>query len=84
MDLTTKDQQDCWNALERLLRIARKDTGQTRRVASFLLAWHNTEENGGWDLLRFFIQWPKSPSWALSCGQLRGSEVLARLCFEPA
>ena len=26
-----------------------KDTGQARRVASFLLAWHNAEENGGWD-----------------------------------
>ena len=49
MDLTTKDQQDGWNALERLLRIARQDTGQARRVASFLLAWHNAEENGGWD-----------------------------------
>ena len=49
MDLTTKDQQDGWNALERLLRIGRKDTGQARRVASFLLAWHNAEENGGWD-----------------------------------
>src|SRR5207249_173142 len=49
MDLTTKDQQDGWNALDRLLRVARKDTGQARRVASFLLAWHNAEENGGWD-----------------------------------
>jgi hypothetical protein len=49
MDLTSKDQQDSWNALERLLRIGRKDTGQARRVASFLLAWHNAEENGGWD-----------------------------------
>ena len=49
MDLTTKDQQDGWNALERLLRIARQDTGQARRVANFLLAWHNAEENGGWD-----------------------------------
>jgi len=49
MDLTTKDQQDGWNALERLLRIGRKDTGQARRVANFLLAWHNAEENGGWD-----------------------------------
>jgi hypothetical protein len=49
MDLTTKDQQDAWNALERLLRIGRKDTGQARRVANFLLAWHNAEENGGWD-----------------------------------
>ena len=49
MDLTTKDQQDGWNALDRLLRIARQDTGQARRVANFLLAWHNAEENGGWD-----------------------------------
>jgi hypothetical protein len=32
-----------------LLRIARGDTGQARRVANFLLAWHNAEENGGWD-----------------------------------
>ena len=22
-----------------------------RRVANFLLAWHNAEENGGWDLV---------------------------------
>ena len=36
-------------ALERLFRIAASDTGQSRRVANFLLAWHNTEENGGWD-----------------------------------
>lgn len=25
------------------------DTGQSKRVADFLLAWHNKEENGGWD-----------------------------------
>jgi len=49
VDLTTKDQQDGWNALERLFRIGKKDTGQARRVANFLLAWHNAEENGGWD-----------------------------------
>jgi hypothetical protein len=49
MDLSTPDQQDAWLALERLLRIARQDTGQARRVANFLLAWHNAEENGGWD-----------------------------------
>src|SRR5581483_5847950 len=36
-------------ALGRLCAIARRDTGQSRRVASFLLAWHNAEENGGWD-----------------------------------
>lgn len=36
-------------ALERLLSIARHDTGQACRVADFLLAWHNAEENGGWN-----------------------------------
>jgi hypothetical protein len=49
MDLITKDQQAGWNALERLLKVARQDTGQARRVANFLLAWHNAEESGGWD-----------------------------------
>jgi predicted lipid carrier protein YhbT len=37
-------------ALERLVRIAQADTGQSRRVASFLLAWWNAEECGGFDL----------------------------------
>jgi hypothetical protein len=36
-------------ALERLFSIAMLDTGQSRRAANFLLAWHNAEENGGWD-----------------------------------
>ncbi len=36
-------------ALRRLLKIAMSDTGQSRRVADFLLAWHNGPENGGWD-----------------------------------
>ena len=36
-------------ALGRLCQIAKRDTGQSRRVANFLLAWHNPEENGGWD-----------------------------------
>ena len=26
-----------------------RSTGQPRRVANYLLAWHNAEENGGWD-----------------------------------
>lgn len=37
-------------ALERLLRIAARDTGQCRRVANFLLAWWNASECGGFDL----------------------------------
>jgi hypothetical protein len=49
MDFSTPQQQQAWEALERLLRVARQGTGQARRVADFLLAWHNAEENGGWD-----------------------------------
>jgi hypothetical protein len=37
-------------ALERLLSIAAKDTGQSRRVANFLLAWWNATDCGGFDL----------------------------------
>ena len=36
-------------ALGRLCAIAQRDTGQSRSVANFLLAWHNAPENGGWD-----------------------------------
>ena len=36
-------------AVARLLAIAKTNSGQARRVADFLLAWHNAEENGGWD-----------------------------------
>jgi hypothetical protein len=37
-------------ALERLISVAEGDTGQSCRVANFLLAWWNAEENGGFDL----------------------------------
>jgi len=37
-------------ALERLIRIARGDSGQCRVVANFLLAWWNASECGGFDL----------------------------------
>ena len=37
-------------ALERLISIAKKDSGQCRRVANFLLAWWNAAECGGFDL----------------------------------
>ena len=36
-------------ALGRLIPIALRGTGQSRRVADFLLAWHHAKENGGWD-----------------------------------
>ena len=32
-------------ALGRLVAIAQRDTGQSRRVANFLLAWYNAEES---------------------------------------
>jgi len=37
-------------ALERLLDIARSDTGQSRRVADFLLAWWNAGSCGSYDI----------------------------------
>jgi hypothetical protein len=39
-----------FEALGRLCQIAKRDTGQSRRVAYFLLVWRNADENGGWDL----------------------------------
>ncbi len=43
------DQLEAYEAIGRLLVVAAQDTGQARRVADFLLAWHNAGENGGWD-----------------------------------
>jgi len=36
-------------AIERLLNIADHDTGQSKRVADFLLAWWNSRTCGGFD-----------------------------------
>ena len=38
------------DALQRLLEIAARDTGQSRRVADFLLAWWNSGSCGGFDI----------------------------------
>ena len=44
------EKRQAWlSSVARLIRIAMGDTGQCRRVANFLLAWHNAGENGGWD-----------------------------------
>jgi hypothetical protein len=48
MDETTRA------AFERLLRYARSDTGQSRRVANFILAWWNAEDLGGFDIADVF------------------------------
>ena len=37
-------------ALERLIQIAKRDTGQCRRVANFLLSWWNAEVCGTWNI----------------------------------
>ena len=37
-------------ALERLIAIAKRDTGQCRRVADFLLSWWNADTCGGWQV----------------------------------
>ncbi len=37
-------------ALQKLIDIANNDTGQSRRVANFILAWWNAEVHGGFDL----------------------------------
>lgn len=41
-------------ALERLLSIAKSDTGQSRKVANFILAWWNAPTQGGFDLADVF------------------------------
>src|SRR5712691_8206348 len=48
------DQREAYEAAGRLLMVASQDTGQARRVADFLLAWHNAGENGGWDPVDFW------------------------------
>ncbi|WP_456304106.1 DUF7673 family protein, partial [Acetobacter pasteurianus] len=48
-------------ALARLIKIAKGDTGQSRRVADFLLAWWNAGSCGSFDLTwrdrRGFLLW---------------------------
>jgi hypothetical protein len=41
-------------AFERLLDLARSDTGQARRAANFILAWWNAESLGGFDIADLF------------------------------
>lgn len=42
-------------ALDRLIRIAKNDTGQSGRCASFILAWWNAEAHGGFDLVDLWM-----------------------------
>lgn len=47
--MITDDDAQSFDALNRLLKTAQSDTGQSRRVANFLLAWWNAESCGGFD-----------------------------------
>ena len=49
MNAKQADRESGQRALGRLLHIAAGSTGQSRKVADFLVAWHNAEENGGSD-----------------------------------
>lgn len=40
--------------LEKLLKVAMSDTGQSRRVANFLLSWWNANTCGGFDMTDFW------------------------------
>ncbi len=48
--MTVFDYDEAISALDRLVAIAQSDTGQSRRVANFLLAWWNVGDCGGFDL----------------------------------
>ncbi|MBJ7499677.1 MAG: hypothetical protein JHC57_07990 [Sphingopyxis sp.] len=41
-------------AVDRLFELASSDTGQARRAANFLLAWHNGADWGGFDIADLF------------------------------
>lgn len=43
-------------AFERLLDLAKSDTGQARRAANFILAWWNADSLGGFDIAELFGQ----------------------------
>lgn len=57
-------------ALRRLIAIARNDTGQSRRVADFLLAWWNAHDWGRFD---FTDVW--------GCDLEIGQDILTLLVF---
>lgn len=54
-------------ALERLIAHAKRDTGQSRRVADFLLSWWNCGRCGGFDLTNLGTSTPLFPMIWLSC-----------------
>ena len=70
-------------ALERLIAIAKHDTGQCRRVADFLLSWWNSETCGGWavtDVTVYIVSFPSviaGPGWRYALFTSAGDQVVA-------
>ena len=54
MTTITTDRRSAAEALDRLIAVARSDTGQSRRVATFLLAWWSGEEHGHFPISDMF------------------------------
>lgn len=54
MDVTPFSRAVAEKALDRLIAVARSDTGQARRVANFLLAWWNGEDCGHFPIADLF------------------------------
>lgn len=54
MNVTPMIPPEVRSAVDRLLDLARSDTGQARRVASFLMAWWNAGDLGGFDIADLF------------------------------
>lgn len=65
-EMTNNERQ----ALERLIGHAKRDSGQSRRVADFLLAWWNAGQCGGFD---FTAMW--------SCDESIVADMIAVLGF---
>jgi len=47
--MSEDDRAGAVDALRRLVEVAHSDTGQSRRVGNFLLAWWNADACGGFD-----------------------------------
>lgn len=54
MDVTPFSRAAAGKALDRLIAVARSDTGQVRRVVNFLLAWWNGEDCGHFPIADLF------------------------------
>lgn len=66
MSQVDEDVRKAIEALKRLIEHAKRDTGQSRRVADFLLAWWNPTNCGRFDML---------DTWALD-GEIADDVVL--------